>query len=135
MADAGDNSEGDSTHSWLSKTTRYGKIVALEGIVGLLIMSQPVLGATKFCATEMGSFVEAITSTMGVLALAGIIAAVLLGVAARPFIRNSGQASALNGIISKAFVGLIILVLAIPVIAWGLEFTSFSPATQCIPFI
>jgi hypothetical protein len=83
----------------------------------------------------MGSFTGAVTSSFGTIAIAAIVLAVLVGIAARPFIRSGTQASALNNIMSKAFVGLIVLILFIPVIAWGLNFTPFDPATQCIPFL
>ncbi|HET7323960.1 MAG TPA: hypothetical protein VFJ06_06495, partial [Halococcus sp.] len=92
-------------------------------------------GGQNFCSTSMGDFTEAVTSSLGTIAIAGILMAVFIGVAARPFVRSGGQASALNNIMSKAFVGLIVLILAIPVIAWGLQFTPYNPATQCIPFI
>ena len=116
----------------LASPTKTG---ALTIIAGVLVLAQPAAAQGDFCSTEMGSFTEAITSSFGTLAIAGIVLAILVGVAARPFIRSGQQASALNGIMSKAFAGLIILILFIPIISWGLQFTPFAPATECIPFL
>lgn len=92
-------------------------------------------GAGNVCDTQMGGFINAVTSSVGTLAVAAILLAILVGVAARPFIRSGAQASALNGIMSKAFAGLVILIIAIPIITWGLSFTPFAPSLSCIPFL
>lgn len=92
-------------------------------------------GSTGFCQTNMGAFLEGITSALGVIALAGIISAILLGIAVRPYIRSVNQASVLNDILQKGFYGLVILILALPAIKWGLSFTPIDPMTKCIPFI
>ena len=111
------------------------KITAIVSVVGIITIAQPAAAQQDFCSTEMGSFTEAITSSFGTIAIAAIVLAILIGVAARPFIRSGSQASALNDVMSKAFAGLIILILFVPIISWGLEFTPFAPATQCIPFL
>ena len=128
---------------WASRNVReyfrrlapHVKPAAIAAFIGAITLVQPVAAQQDFCSTEMGSFTEAITSSFGTIAIAAIVLAILIGVAARPFIRSGTQASALNGVMSKAFAGLIILVLFVPIISWGLEFTPFAPATQCIPFL
>ena len=130
--------------SWIQRFVLRGRVTVLAAIVGLFALVQPALaqadgggggGAGNVCQTEMGGFISAVTSSFGTIAIAGILTAILVGVAARPFVRSGGQASALNDIMSKAFVGLIILILAIPLITWGLSFTPFAPQLSCIPFL
>jgi len=122
-------------HLHCQRIVPRAKTRTLAVIVGTLIVSKPAAAQQEFCSTQMGSFTGAVTSSFGTIAIAAIVLAVLVGIAARPFIRSGTQASALNNIMSKAFVGLIVLILFIPVIAWGLNFTPFDPATQCIPFL
>ena len=125
--------------SRMSKIAPYTRTALLSLVLSVLAVAQPVLaqqgGGKNVCTTQMGGFVSAVTSSFGTLAIAGILIAIFIGVAARPFIRSGGQASALNDIMSKAFVGLIILILAIPIITWGLSFTPFAPTLSCIPFL
>ena len=132
--------------SWTQQVVLRGKTAVLTAITGLFTLAQPVAaqaggggggggGAGNVCDTQMGGFISAVTSSFGTIAIAGILIAILVGVAARPFVRSGGQASALNDIMSKAFVGLIILILAIPIITWGLSFTPFAPTLSCIPFL
>ena len=102
---------------------------------GQPVAAQPEGGAGNVCETQMGGFIEAVTSSFGTLAVAAILLAILVGVAARPFVRSGTQASALNTIMSKAFAGLVILIFAIPIITWGLSFTPFAPSLSCIPFL
>jgi hypothetical protein len=143
MTDA-NQARSDTSH--MSKIAPYTRTALLSLILSVLAAAQPVLaqadgggggggGGGNVCQTQMGGFVSAVTSSFGTLAIAGILIAIFIGVAARPFIRSGGQASALNDIMSKAFVGLIILILAIPIITWGLSFTPFAPSLSCIPFL
>jgi hypothetical protein len=139
-----DANQARSDASRMSKIAPYTRTALLSLILSVLAAAQPVLaqangsgggGGGNVCQTQMGGFVSAVTSSFGTLAIAGILIAIFIGVAARPFIRSGGQASALNDIMSKAFVGLIILILAIPIITWGLSFTPFAPSLSCIPFL
>jgi hypothetical protein len=130
-----------------SQTTRFAsftRVLLLSLVLNTLAVAQPALaqaggggggGGGNVCQTQMGGFISAVTSSFGTIAIAGILIAILVGVAARPFVRSGGQASALNDIMSKAFVGLVILILAIPIITWGLSFTPFAPTLSCIPFL
>lgn len=130
-----DDNKSGARRSQLRQLGTRVSTIALAAIMAMFALVQPAAAQSEFCSTEMGSFTEAITSSFGTISIAAIVLAILVGIAARPFIRSGGQASALNNIMSKAFVGLIILILFIPVIAWGLQFTPFSPATECIPFL
>ena len=123
--------------SRMSKIAPYTRTALLSLTLSVLVAAQPALAQPKgnVCKTQMGGFISAVTSSFGTIAIAGILIAILVGVAARPFVRSGGQASALNEIMSKAFVGLIILILAIPIITWGLSFTPFAPTLSCIPFL
>jgi hypothetical protein len=134
--------------SRMSRIAPYTRTALLSLALSVLAVAQPVLaqangsgggggggGGGNVCQTQMGGFISAVTSSFGTIAIAGILIAILVGVAARPFVRSGGQASALNDIMSKAFVGLIILILAIPIITWGLSFTPFAPTLSCIPFL
>ena len=130
--------------SRMSKIAPYTRTALLSLALSVLAVAQPVLaqeggggggGGGNVCQTQMGGFISAVTSSFGTIAIAGILIAILVGVAARPFVRSGGQASALNDIMSKAFVGLIILILVIPIITWGLSFTPFAPTLSCIPFL
>ena len=130
-----------------SQTTRFAshtRVLLLSLVFNTLTVAQPALaqaggggggGAGNVCQTQMGGFISAVTSSFGTIAIAGILIALLVGVAARPFVRSGSQASALNGLINKAFVGLVILIVAIPIITWGLSFTPFAPTLSCIPFL
>lgn len=130
-----EDTQASARRSRMAWIVQHGKTAALATLMGAFALVQPAAAQEEFCSTEMGSFTEAITSSFGTIAIAGIVLAILVGVAARPFIRSGGQASALNSIMSKAFAGLIILILFIPIISWGLTFTPFAPATECIPFL
>jgi hypothetical protein len=130
-----DDSQASTRRSRAEQLVSRGKATVLAAFIGLLAVAQPAAAQQEFCSTEMGSFTQAVTSSFGTIAIAAIVIAILVGIAARPFVRSGGQASALNSIMSKAFVGLVVLILFIPIIAWGLSFTPFSPATQCIPFL
>ena len=139
------NSRAETERSRTERFVSRSKVTALAAIMGLLMLAQPAAaqagggggggGAGNVCETQMGSFISAVTSSFGTIAIAGILIAILVGVAARPFVRSGGQASMLNEIMSKAFVGLVILILAIPIITWGLSFTPFAPTLSCIPFL
>lgn len=120
-----------------SQTTirSYLRTLLIATLLASILLVQPVAAQEDFCSTEMGSFTQAATSGFGTVALASIVLAILIGVAVRPFVRSGNQASVLNSIMSKAFLGLIILVLFVPLISWALQFTSFAPATECIPFV
>lgn len=138
-----DENRAGADASRMSRIAPYTRTALLSLALSVLAVAQPVLAQTdgggggggNVCQTQMGGFVSAVTSSFGTLAIAGILIAIFIGVAARPFIRSGGQASALNDIMSKAFVGLIILILAIPIITWGLSFTPFAPSLSCIPFL
>lgn len=144
-----DENQARSDASRMSKIAPYTRTALLSLVLSVLAVAQSALaqpangsgggggggGGGNVCTTQMGGFVSAVTSSFGTLAIAGILIAIFIGVAARPFIRSGGQASALNDIMSKAFVGLIILILAIPIITWGLSFTPFAPTLSCIPFL
>ena len=137
------DSRADTRRSQTKRFVSRSKVKALAAIMGLLTLAQPAAaqagggggGAGNVCETQRGSFISAVTSSFGTIAIAGILIAILVGVAARPFVRSGGQASMLNEIMSKAFVGLVILILAIPIITWGLSFTPFAPTLSCIPFL
>lgn len=121
----------------------YTRTLLLSLVLSILTVAQPALaqagggggGAGNVCQTQMGGFISAVTSSFGTIAVAAILLAILVGVAARPFVRSGAQASLLNNIMSKAFGGLIILIIAIPIIGWGLSFTPFAPSLSCIPFL
>ena len=140
-----DENQARANTSRMSQIAPYTRTVLLSLLLSVLSVAQPALaqagggggggGGGNVCTTQMGGFISAVTSSFGTIAIAGILIAILVGVAARPFVRSGGQASALNDIMSKAFIGLIILILAIPIITWGLSFTPFAPTLSCIPFL
>ena len=137
-----DENRARSAVSHMTQIAPYTRSLLLSLVLSTLAVAQPALaqeggggGGGNVCSTQMGGFISAVTSSFGTIAIAGILIAILVGVAARPFVRSGGQASALNDIMSKAFVGLIILILAIPIITWGLSFTPFAPTLSCIPFL
>lgn len=137
-----DNTLRERVENRLGPKTRTA---GLSAAISLLAVAQPAAaqaggggggaGGGSICQTQTGGFISAITSSTGTLAVAGILMAIFIGVAARPFVRSGHQASALNGIMSKAFAGLIILVVAIPLIGWALSFTPFAPQLSCVPFL
>lgn len=130
-----------SVFSPVTQIAPYTRTLLLSVVLSILTVAQPVLaqaggsGAGNVCQTQMGGFISAVTSSFGTIAVAAILLAILVGVAARPFVRSGTQASVLNNIMSKAFGGLIILIIAIPIITWGLSFTPFAPSLSCIPFL
>ena len=140
-----DENQARTATSRMSQIAPYTRTALLSLALSVLAVAQPALaqagggggggGAGNVCETQMGSFISAVTSSFGTIAIAGILIALLVGVAARPFVRSGGQASQLNELIRKAFVGLVILILAIPIITWGLSFTPFAPTLSCIPFL
>ena len=139
-----DETSASTEGSHMARVVSRTKILLFSMVMGVFAFAQPALaqaggggggGAGNVCETQMGGFISAVTSSFGTIAIAGILVAILVGVAARPFVRSGGQASALNDIMSKAFVGLIILILAIPIMTWGLSFTPFAPTLSCIPFL
>jgi len=125
------SAEDSQTTGVVSRT----KTLLLSLVVGTVALVQPAAAQGNVCETQMGGFIEAVTSSVGTIAVAAILLAILVGVAARPFVRSGTQASALNNIMSKAFAGLVILIIAIPIITWGLSFTPFGPSLSCVPFL
>jgi len=130
--------DGSHASAGGSRTTRIvsrTRVLLVSLVVGVVALVQPAAAQENVCDTQMGDFISAVTSSVGTIAVAAILLAILVGVAARPFVRSGTQASALNNIMSKAFAGLIILILAIPIITWGLSFTPFGPSLSCVPFL
>lgn len=138
-----DRDQASTGNSRMTRLVSRTSTLLLSMLAGAVVFTQSVAaqagggggGAGNVCNTQMGGFISAVTSSFGTIAIAGILIAILVGVAGRPFVRSGGQASALNDIMSKAFVGLFILILAIPIITWGLSFTPFAPTLSCIPFL